>query len=247
MAHDEAPRSDSSLDASSSDPVAMGWMIGSPPPPGKLIRFQDGTFHRFPQSRWSYSNMRQLVPTRVVARADAAANDLPRAERADIDAVTFQPIGGTEPMTWAQSLGINYTDGILVLHHGRIVYERYFGVLDPFTQHLAFSVTKSFVATLAATLVHEGVVDERATVATYVPDLKSSGFANATIRQLLDMTTGMKYSEDYADETSSIWDFSRAGNLRPRPAATRVRTRCTSTCRRSSRTTRTASGSRTRR
>ncbi len=32
-------------------------------------------------------------------------------------------------MTWPQSLGANYTDGILMLHRGRIVYERYFGVL----------------------------------------------------------------------------------------------------------------------
>ena len=56
------------LDAQASDPVAMGWMVGSPPPPDKLIRFSDGSFDRFPQARWSYSNMRQFLPTRVVAR-----------------------------------------------------------------------------------------------------------------------------------------------------------------------------------
>jgi CubicO group peptidase (beta-lactamase class C family) len=50
-----------------------------------------------------------------------------------------------------------------------------------------------------------------------VPELKASGFGDATIRQLLDMTTGIKYSEDYVDQASSIWEFSRAGNFRPRP------------------------------
>ena len=41
-------------------------------------------------------------------------------------------------MTWAQSLAANFTDGILVLHRGRVVYERYFGVLDSATQHSRF-------------------------------------------------------------------------------------------------------------
>lgn len=205
------------LDARASDPVAMGWMAGTPPPPGKMIRFADRSFYRFPQSRWAFSNIRQFVPTRVVARGSATPSKMPRAERTDIDAVRFQPIGGTEPMTWAQSLAANYTDGILVLHKGRIVYERYFGVLKPAGQHIAFSVTKSFVATIAATLISEGVLDERATVAKYVPELKDSGFGDATIRQLMDMTTALDYSEDYTDDKSPFWDLLRAGGFMPRP------------------------------
>ena len=196
----------------------MGWMVGSPPPPDKLIRFSDGSFARFPQTRWSYSNMRQFLPTRVVARGDAVASGLPRAERSDIDAVTFQPIGRRESMTWAQSLAANYTDGIIVLRDGRVVYERYFGVLDAHTPHIAYSVTKSLVATVAAMLIERGLIDEGAAVATYVPELAAGGFADATIRQLLDMTTGIRYSEDYADAAAPIWAFSRAGNFRPRPA-----------------------------
>ena len=207
-----------SLDAVASDPVAMGWMVGSPPPPDKLIRFADSSFARFPRTRWSYSHMRQLMPTSVVSRGSGAVSELPRDERTDIDQISFQPLGRPGTMTWAESLLANYTDGIVVLHRGHIVYERYFGVLNPSTQHLAFSVTKSFVATIAATLVHEGHLDEQAAVATYLPELENSGFADATMRQLLDMTTGLNYVEDYTDEHSSIWEFSRAGNFRPRPA-----------------------------
>lgn len=216
------------LDAITSDPVTMRWMIGSPPPPDKLIRFADNSFSRFPRTRWSFSNMRQLMPTKVVPRGDAPVSMLPRAERADLDGVTFQPLGlGAEAsakaappqsMTWAESLLANFTDGIIVLHQGRIVYERYFGALDAYTQHIAFSVTKSFVATIAAMLVHEGVIDERATVPTYIPELENTGYADATVRHLLDMTTGLKYVEDYVDQSSSIYEFSRAGNIRPRPA-----------------------------
>jgi CubicO group peptidase (beta-lactamase class C family) len=206
------------LDAIDSDPVRMGWMAGSPPPPDKLIRFADSSFARFPRTRWSYSNMRQLLPTSAVQRAGQPVRELPRDERGDLDAVTFVPLGGGREMTWGESLLANYTDGLLVLHRGTIVYERYFGVLDAHTPHIAYSVTKSFVATLAATLVHEGLIDEQATVPRYLPELASTGYADATIRHLLDMTTGLHFVEDYTDPNCSIWQFSRAGGFRPRPA-----------------------------
>ena len=206
------------LDAASSDPATLQWMVGSPPPADKLIQFADGSAFQFPRTRWSYSNMRRLVPTSVVPRGQGAASTLPRAERSDLDAITFHPTGGNNVMTWAESLGANFTDGILVLHRGRVVYERYFGVLDSATQHLAFSVTKSFVATIAGILAAEGALDDRATVASYLPELKHGGFADATLAHLLDMTTGVKYTEDYVDDRAGIWALARAGNFRPRPA-----------------------------
>jgi CubicO group peptidase (beta-lactamase class C family) len=206
------------LDARASDPITMGWMVGTPPPQDKLVRYFDGSWFRFPQTRWSFSNVRQLMPTRVVSRGDGPATTLPRAARTDIEAVTFQPIGASDSMTWAQSLDANYTDGILILHRGRIVYERYFGALTAERQHLAFSVTKSFVATLAATLIAEGALNETATVSRYLPELASSGVGDATIRQLLDMTTGLDYTEDYADPKSPVWELSRAGGFLARPA-----------------------------
>ena len=204
-------------DAQASDPVTMGWMVGSPPPADKVVRFADGSAYRFPQTRWSFSNFRQLVPTSTVSRGSGTPSLLPRAERDDLDAVSFTPLGASQPMTWAQSLGANYTDGIVVLHKGRIVYERYFGVLKPEGQHIAMSVTKSFFGTIGAMLVAEGQLDENAKVAQYVPELKDSAFGDATVRQLLDMTTGLKYSENYADPNAEIWAHVRAGNVLPRP------------------------------
>jgi CubicO group peptidase (beta-lactamase class C family) len=206
------------LDAQTTDPASLAWMVGSPPPGEKLIRFADDSFTRFPRTRWTYSHMRQLLPTSVVPRQDAPIVPLPRGERDDLDAVTFAPLGGGPPMSWAQSLAANFTDGILVLHRGRIVYERYFGVLTPHTQHIAFSVTKSFVATIAAMLIHEHALDEHATVAHYLPELADGGYSDATLRQLLDMTTGIDYVEDYSDDSSSIWSLTRSGGIRPRPA-----------------------------
>ena len=203
--------------AEQSDPVTLGWMVGSPPPPDKIIRREDGSSSRFPQRRWSLSNYRQFGATTNVSRGLGAPSPLPRAERGDLDNVSFTPLGKSEPMTWAQAYDANYTDGIVVLHKGRIVYERYSGVFRPEGQHIAMSVTKSFFGLIGATLVAEGRVDENAPVAQYVPELKDSAFGDATVRQLLDMRTGLKYSENYADPNADIWAHVRAGNLVARP------------------------------
>lgn len=203
--------------AEQTDPLKLGWMVGSPPPADKVIRFADGSGYKFPQLRWSFSNFRQLVPTTQVSRGTGAPVPLPRALRTDLDTVRFVPLGKTEPITWAQAFDANYTDGIVVLHKGRIVYERYAGALRPEGQHIAMSVTKSFFGTLGAVLVAEGKLDENAPVARYVPELKDSAFGDATIRQVLDMRTGLKYSENYLDPNAEIWQHARAGNVLPRP------------------------------
>ena len=182
-----------------------------------MIRFSDGSWFQFPQTRWSFSNIRQLMPTSVVPRGSGPVSTLERAERADIDTLTFQPIGGGAAMTWAESIAANFTDGILILHGGQIVYERYFGALAADRQHLAFSVTKSFVGTTAAILIAEGTLGEAARVASYLPELRGSGVGDATIRQLLDMTTGLAFTEDYTDPKSSAWDLARAGGFLARP------------------------------
>jgi CubicO group peptidase (beta-lactamase class C family) len=203
--------------AAQTDPVTLGWMVGSPPPADKVIRFADGSGYKFPQTRWSFSNFRQLIPTTQVSRGMGAPAPLPRALRNDLDAVSFVPLGKDTPMTWAQAFDANYTDGVVVLHKGRIVYERYAGALRPEGQHISMSVTKSFFGTLGAMLVAEGKLDENAPVSRYVPELKDSAFGDATIRQVLDMRTGLKYSENYLDPNAEIWQHTRAGGVLPRP------------------------------
>jgi CubicO group peptidase (beta-lactamase class C family) len=203
--------------AQETDPVKLGWMQGSPPPPNKVVQFANGSFYTFPQFRWSFSNIRQLMPTTNVPRGNAPVSALARAERADIDNVEFQVLGTSNAMTWAQSLDANYTDGIVVLHKGRIVYEKYAGALKPDGQHIAHSVTKSFFGTIGAILVADGKLNEGALVADYVSELKDTGFGNATVRQVLDMTTGIKYSENYADPKAEVFDHVRAGGVLPRP------------------------------
>ena len=102
-------------DAAASDPVALGWMVGSPPPADKLIRMADMGHFQFPKTRWAFANMRQLAPSTAVWRGDGPPSDLPHAERDDLDGVSFTPLGGAAPMNWAQSVK---TSKLIRMNHG---------------------------------------------------------------------------------------------------------------------------------
>jgi CubicO group peptidase (beta-lactamase class C family) len=135
-----------------------------------------------------------------------------------IDALKFTPLDGAAPMNWATSLDANYTDGILILHRGVIVYERYFGCLDEEGKHAAMSMTKSVTGLLAEILIAEGTLDPAKLVRDIIPEIGDSAFADATVRQVMDMTTGVRFVENYSDPTSDIWLYSTAASPLPKPA-----------------------------
>ncbi|MDZ7804777.1 serine hydrolase [Thiohalophilus sp.] len=203
--------------AEKSDPGRMGWMIGFPPPPEKLIMQPESDFFSFPKLRWTVCHIRELMPTKQVSRGINPPVPLERTIDDDIDAVTFSPMGSGKTMTWKESLSANYTDGILILHKGRVVYEKYFGCLDEMGKHTAMSMTKSLTGLLAEILVVEGRLDDTARVSSIIPELKDSAFGSASVRQVMDMTTALDYSEDYADPKADIWVYSKAASPLPKP------------------------------
>ncbi|MGM0952686.1 MAG: serine hydrolase domain-containing protein [Pseudomonadota bacterium] len=205
------------MSAEASDPKQLGWMTGFPPPPDKLIMQPESDFFSFPKMRWTVCHIRELMPTRQVSRGIGAPVPLEYALDDGIDAVTFTPMGGGEPMSWKESLSANYTDGMLILHEGRVVYEHYSGCLDEAGKHAAMSMTKSMTGLLAEILVVEGQLDDTAQVSAIVPELADSAFGSATVRQVMDMTTALDYSEDYADPEADIWLYSKAASPLPKP------------------------------
>jgi CubicO group peptidase (beta-lactamase class C family) len=193
-------------------------MVGSPPPADKLIRILDGSAWRFPQLRWSFSNFQQLMPTSEVYRGAAPPRAFAYALRDDIDAIRFQPLansGFDRPISFAEALHANFTDAIVIVHQGRIVYERHFGVTTATTRHILMSVSKSFVGTLAAMLVADGTLDENARIGALVPELGASGFGDASLRQVMDMTTAVAFSEDYTSAAADIARLATAAGLSP--------------------------------
>ncbi|HEY9032432.1 MAG TPA: serine hydrolase [Pseudomonadales bacterium] len=205
-------------DAATSDPQVMQWMQGFPPPADKLIGHPDSNFFSFPRMRWTVCHMRELLPTRQVSHGMGAPQLLPYALDPAIDAIRFTPTGSDRSMSWKESLAANYTDGLLVLHKGRVVCQYYSSCLDEAGQHAAMSMTKSLTGLLAEILVAEGVLDDTQKVVSIVPELAGSAFADATVRQVMDMTTALAFSENYADPAADIWQYAAAASPLPKPA-----------------------------
>lgn len=207
-----AQTTDEFLDFEASDPGKLGWMQGSPPPPDKIIgRTTPG--YMFPRRRWTYSHYRELQPTVNVWRGSGDASEMPRAPR-EIGDVPFTDADG-EVRSWDDMLKRRYADGIIVMHKGKIVSERYFGALDANKPHIAMSMTKSFVGLLAAMLIEDGTIDEAALVPRYVLELEGTAYGDASVRQVMDMLTGIRYSEDYLDPNADVFALAYASGVMP--------------------------------
>lgn len=200
-------------DAKSSDPRTMGWMQGFPPSAEKILHAADGSFFTFPGLRYSVNHMQEFSPTRTVPASKQKLYKVSTKYDSAIDNITFIPWNSERPMTILDSLDANYTDGFIVMHKGKIVYEKYPAGLTQDGVHAAMSVTKSFTGTIASILVAQGRLNPSKMVTDYIPELANSGFSDATVKNVMDMQTAIQYSEDYTNPNAEVWAYSAAGNV----------------------------------
>ena len=203
--------------ASESQVFDDSWMEGFPPAENRIIRNSDRDFFSHPKLSWSVCHLRELLPTKEVSRGIGAPVFFDYEVDNNIDQISFRRSDTGETMTWKEAYYANHTDGLVVLHKGKIVFERYSGCLDELSKHAIMSMTKSLTGLLAETLIAEGVLDDKARAGELVPELKESAFGDATVRQILNMTTGLKYSEDYSDPNADVWVYNKAANPLPKP------------------------------
>ena len=187
----------------------LGLMSTFPPTAEQVVNDQNRG--KYPQLRWTLQHTRELVPTRNIPRGTGVASALPSAEK-NLDAYTFDDDKGGK-ITVADWLKNTYTDAVVVLHKGRVVYERYLNQMRPETPHLLFSVTKSFTGLLAAQLVHEGKIDPNALVTKYVPELAESAWGDMKVREVMDMTGAVRFREVYTDPTSEVFAYAFSSNM----------------------------------
>ena len=196
------------------DPVALGLMQGFPPQADRQVRL--GTILKYPNQRWAYQHLRELGPTASIPRAVQGSSKLASAP-VDLDALVFEDQKGSR-ITLADWQRDTYTDALLVMRHGKVVHERYHAGMTSATPHALLSVSKSLIGLLATELIQEGVIDASAPVARYLPELRDSAWGDATVQQTLDMTTGVHYSENFADPSAGIFRYLMAAGLVPAPA-----------------------------
>ena len=186
-------------------------MVGFPPADDTLVTL--ATWQDSPNVRWAFQHMREIIPTQEIAAAPE-----PRPLVTAIDPTVYEtPVTRLDGpvMTAADVFADTWTDALLVLHEGVVVEERYVGTMTPTTPHLLMSVTKSVVSCIAGILTGQGVLDPEAPITTYVPEVEGSGYDGATVRHLLDMRSGVAFSETYLEPDSEVRVMERSMGWRP--------------------------------
>ncbi len=147
-------------------------------------------------SHWVYTHVSEVFPSAVVRRGGAIV-DLPVELKSEIGALKLKNADGSE-QTLDQLVNNGAVDGCLVVHAGKIVYEKY-PTIQPADLHIIMSVTKAVVLAALAILEDQGKIDLEKPVENFLPELKGSDWAGTRLRDLVDMRSGMEGSETSND------------------------------------------------
>lgn len=170
-----------------------------------------------PQNRWGFWHVREMTKTARISRGDGPISDLPRREMVLDDFIV--PHEGRE-LGWGQFLTETYSDAMVVLHAGELVYEWYADGYGPSDTHLLMSCSKSLTATSIGALVGRGVIDVSRAVPAYVARLSGTAWEGCTVQDVLDMRAGTKFDEsDYDDAMSDGRLIEEISGYRPRVTA----------------------------
>jgi len=153
----------------------------------------------------NFSNMDELMLTRdmdagVIPEMPVALRDLPQTVE----------IAGS-PRDLEALLNETDTTSLLVLHDGVIVHESYRLGTSAEDQRVSWSVAKSFLSALVGRAVADGdIASLDDDVTAYVPELRGTAYEGASVRNVLNMASGVRFNEDYFDKDSDINRMGRA-------------------------------------
>ena len=186
-------------------------MNGFPPDPAGQVTLAN--WRTAPFNAWAFHHVREIVPSADIA------NDPGGVWQLDSDLIPMDEIqiGGEEDqlLSFAEFLAHTHSDGMVVLHRGKIVYETYANGLTAQTPHILMSVSKSLIGLLAGIMLSQGLLDVEMAVTDYVPELASTAYVGATVRHLLDMQAGIFFNEDYLASSGPIIEYRKATNWNP--------------------------------
>jgi CubicO group peptidase (beta-lactamase class C family) len=191
-----------------SDAAVIGSTASRPPFPVTLDNWQTAA-----QIGWTFCHIAEIFPTAPISRGSEPAAPLPRRITPVADLPCQNPDGDTS--TVGAIMAATETDGWMVAHDGQILAEQYAGAMELATLHLLMSVSKSIVGVLVGALVAEGALNVKAPVTAYVPALGQTGYRGATVRHLLDMRSGIVFSEDYLNPDAEVRVLEQAVGWAP--------------------------------
>ena len=191
-------------------------MIGStasrPPFPVTLDNWQTAE-----QIGWTFCHIAEIFPTALISRGSQPAAPLLRRIEPLAELPCRDADGASSSV--GKIMAETNTDGWMVVRGDQILAEEYAGEMEPATLHLLMSVSKSVVGILVGALASDGVLNIEGQVTAFVPELEQSGYRGATVRQLLDMRSGIEFSEDYLDPDAEVRVLEQAVGWAPRRSA----------------------------
>lgn len=156
-----------------------------------------------PYLHWSFQHIEELFPTAAISRGTGPVAEFVPEPPSGIEDLTYALFDGST-LSVSDAMDATDTDGWIVCQNGRVLAEHYRGGMTPDTRHLLMSVSKSLIGVTAGALMAEGVLDPSRPVTDYVPELAESGYAGAVVRHLLDMRSGIAFSEEYLDHDAEV-------------------------------------------
>jgi CubicO group peptidase (beta-lactamase class C family) len=179
----------------------IGPSISSAEESGRPTNLTLESFQFGPVNRWTFSHMREIIPTVNIPRDTNRFLMLNNSDDLVADfSVEFQ--GRKQSID--EIAAHQFIDGLLIIKDGEIVVENYYGHLTQDRPHLMNSVSKSIVGLVAGKLAAQGVIDLEKPVSHYVAALAKSGYGPDSLQTLLDMRDGSDYTETYADFTTTF-------------------------------------------
>ena len=180
------------------------------------INFHLDNWQDAPLNRWAFQHVSNFLPTHEICAKENRHRPMTIEQNASVlEDMDIHVDGKINKFT--QILENTYTDSILVLRKGNVLYERYFNGMKPDTKHLLQSVSKSILGVLYAIMINKGVIDPQQKMGHYLPELNTCVFGSATIAQALDMQVSLKFTEDYASTDSEMNQLDRACGWKTNP------------------------------
>jgi len=185
-------------------------MQGFPPSPESQVSLAN--WRKSPFNKWSFSHVREIVPSTEIRSAGSASVPLPQ-NLVDLSHLTISL--RDEKKNWREFLEHTHTDNMVILHQGRIVYEYYRPDLDAATPHILMSVSKSMLGLIFGIAVNQGKLQPDQLLTDWIPELGESVYAGASLRDLLDMRVGVQFDEDYQAVQGAIIAYRKAQGWEP--------------------------------
>ena len=158
-----------------------------------------------PYSKWAFHHVREIIPTADIENKSGLVNNL------SLDIQRFEDLNLELVMEETE------TDAIVIAQNSSILFEKYNNGMSEKSPHILFSVSKSILGLIVGALIGNKTLNEYDLIIKFVPELKMTAYADATVRDLLDMRVGVKFDEDYTATTGPIINYRYAANWNPVP------------------------------